>query len=128
MEEENKEDVIFKSIKEIEKDIDEGNIGINELLYRGMTLLHFAVFKKREDLVDLLLKKGADLEVKDEGLWTPLFYAVSMDYKDITEKLIENGADRNVVDDKGNNPLYYAYMKRIMLGSSNDEILKMLEN
>ncbi len=72
------------------------------------TALHYAVEKRHEKVVELLLVKGADTDARDAFSATPLHYAVERGYKEMVELLIVNGAEVNAKDKWGYTPLYYA--------------------
>ncbi len=88
---EDKEYSFFKKVLEVLRDNGaDPNQGDNN----GSTPLHFAVARKDETLVKLLVKKyGADVNaVDDEGI-TPLFLAIDEKDEEVTRLLIINGAD-----------------------------------
>ena len=58
----------------------------------GRTPLHIATWSGQEQIVQLLIEKGASVNAKDKGGWTPLYCAVESGYKNIVELLISNGA------------------------------------
>ncbi|KAF2472041.1 ankyrin [Lindgomyces ingoldianus] len=60
----------------------------------GCTLLHVATLREREDFIDLLLRRGADLETTDECGVTPLILATQHSPRMIP-LLIERGANVN---------------------------------
>ncbi|MBL7185843.1 MAG: ankyrin repeat domain-containing protein [Phycisphaerae bacterium] len=65
----------------------------------GFTPLHWAVRPGgHKDVVELLVKKGADLDAKCEWDATPLFLAANRGHLQICELLITAGADLNVKD------------------------------
>jgi ankyrin repeat protein len=68
------------------------------------TLLHLASFKQSTELVKLLVRKGAMINVEDSYGYTPLFYSGS---GTISQFLIKNGADINAVNDYGETALHY---------------------
>ena len=86
---------------------------IKELLNRGAdpdkgceedesdeTVLHLAVVNENASVVEVLLKNGANVDVKDSVGNTPLLNAISFSGSSpkITTFLIEHGADVHVVD------------------------------
>ncbi len=75
----------------------------------GDTLLLRAIEKNANKCVNLLLSRGADLNVRssDKGM-TPLHYAVMSGDMTIIASLINYGAKTNVFDFKGRPPLFYA--------------------
>lgn len=55
-----------------------------------------------------LIKRGANLNIKDDLGWTPLHHAVNMGNKiifDIIKTLVENGADKNIKNLDGKLPI-----------------------
>jgi len=54
------------------------------------------------------LKRGADVNAKDEYGRTPLLEAARNGHKAVAELLIAKGADVNAKDNNGRTPLYYA--------------------
>ncbi len=60
--------------------------------------------------VDDLLKKNADVNIKDEYGWTPLMYAVFRSDGETVDKLLLRGADINAQDRDGVTPLIAAIL------------------
>jgi len=78
------------------------------------TLLYYAIFHvgdQAKDAIKLLIKKGANVNVKDRGGFTPLIYAIWLNYRDVVELLINSGADVNAEDSEGFTPYYWATMQ-----------------
>jgi ankyrin repeat protein len=67
------------------------NVNVKRAWY-GRTPLHIATWSGQEQIVQLLIEKGASVNAKDKGGWTPLYCAVESGYKNIVELLISNGA------------------------------------
>ena len=77
--------------------------------YKNRSLLHEAVSYDHKEIVELLIDKGAELNIKDDDGVTPLHEAVdSISQKDIIELLITNGADINAKTNLGSTPLDWA--------------------
>ena len=55
------------------------------------SVLHLAVFSNKKEVVDLLLEKGADVNKKVPGGYTPLDYALGYEHKEIAEILRSKG-------------------------------------
>ena len=71
------------------------------------TGLSWAAAEGQNEIVDLLIAKGADVNAKGE-LGTPLDCAIVCGHKEIAELLIAEGADVNVKIWDGSTPLDFA--------------------
>ena len=58
-----------------------------------------------EDVVDVLIKFGADLNIKDADLWTPLHAAVACGNYHLVKYLVEKGASLIEINTDGNMPI-----------------------
>lgn len=78
----------------------------------GQTPLFAAIDFGREDtdIVKLLLKHGAQINIKATDGETPLHHAVTKQNKRMVEVLLSNGADVNAKDNSGKMPLTLALM------------------
>ncbi|CAG0883067.1 unnamed protein product [Cyprideis torosa] len=77
----------------------------------GDTALHCAVtssFPKRRQMAELLLRKGANPQAKNESLLTPLHLAMDCGYLDVMELLLKQGAKVNTLDPQGQTLLHRA--------------------
>jgi ankyrin repeat protein len=75
--------------------------------HAGASALHLAVLGGHEDIVELLLENGADLNLKakDEYRGAPLHWTAFVGDKQMTELLVNAGADINATDKDGYTPL-----------------------
>lgn len=68
----------------------------------GETALHLAAKHHHLDVVKVLIKKGADLEIRESTFaWTPLFLAAVDGSSEIAEALLEAGARADITDNSG---------------------------
>ena len=72
--------------------------------------LHMAVEKGDKNMVDLLVKNGADVDVQDYSGCSLLNDAVMRSDESMVDLLVKNGADVNL-QSNGLSPLYYAVMR-----------------
>ena len=79
-----------------------------DLNSRGKTSLHWSVQRGRLDVVELLLSRGVEINVKNLYGETPLDLAVQNGELDIAKFLVEKGADINVTDNRGDTLLHRA--------------------
>jgi len=84
---------------------------IELLISRGADVnvaLYCAVSEGKEDMVGFLVSKGANVNASSDTGWTLLHKASAYGYKNIAEILISKGANVNARNGKGYTPLYYA--------------------
>uniref|UniRef100_A0A8C0XC21 Scaffold protein ILK n=1 Tax=Castor canadensis TaxID=51338 RepID=A0A8C0XC21_CASCN len=74
----------------------------------GFSPLHWACREGRSAVVEMLIMRGARINVMNRGDDTPLHLAASHGHRDIVQKLLQYKADINAVNEHGNVPLHYA--------------------
>lgn len=74
------------------------------------------------DVIELLVKKGANIDQPDSQGDTPLQVAVKQDYLKLTKLLIKHGADVNKKDGLGHTPLWHAMQHQ------NEDIIRLLKH
>ncbi len=87
---------------------------------RGSTPLILAAYYNQGDIVDALLKKGADVNAKDGSGSTALMGACFKGYDEVARKLIRAGADINTRNVMGASCLIFA------ITFKREEIAKLL--
>ncbi len=88
---------------------------------RGYTPVMDAVWRKNLKMVDILIKKGANLNVMSSDGQSILVLAVGNGNSLIVKLLLENGADPDVKDSMGMSARGYAKLFR------NEELMKLME-
>lgn len=81
---------------------------IDTIESRGKTALHIATEHARSDVVELLLKYGANANARSDGGWSPLHSACANGYKRTVSILLESGAGINSQCLDGTTPLHLA--------------------
>lgn len=77
--------------------------------FTGDTALHIvaaSIFSKRKQLLELLIRKGAQLDIKNKDLLSPLHVAANHSFYDVMETLLKNGASVNGLDNLGQSCLH----------------------
>lgn len=94
----------------VEEALSENPDLVNEFSDDGFTALGLASYFGNEDVVRLLLLKGADPNVSSQNGFNvfPLHSAVASNYDMIAKMLLEAGAEVNVVQMSGATPLHSA--------------------
>lgn len=78
----------------------------------GKKAIHYASYFNQKELVEKLIKRGANVNSRDSTGRTPLHDAASTNARDSAELLLDNGADFNIVDNfYGAKPLHIAANK-----------------
>ncbi|TNF70057.1 MAG: ankyrin repeat domain-containing protein [Gammaproteobacteria bacterium] len=72
------------------------------------TALHHAVRCGNLEMAEILLNKGADINVLNEHFGTPLHFAVSQNNQEMVKFLLKKGADINIVNNEGLTPVQFA--------------------
>jgi CDP-diacylglycerol--serine O-phosphatidyltransferase len=107
---------VEKKYENIRDAVEEGNLaGLARMLNTtpidavvapgGCTLLAFAVEESNLPAVELLVSRGASLDLRDEHGSTALAIAVEIGFEEAVETLLEAGADPNLHDTSGMTPL-----------------------
>ncbi len=81
---------------------------------RGKTPLHQAVtsgHERTDELITLLLARGADPNAQDETGMTPLHVAAGWTTRSRATLLVDGGADVDALDALGNSPLHEAVLQ-----------------
>lgn len=78
----------------------------------GTTPLITAIAEGRSNVVALLLRHGADLELRDKNGLTPLVSAVARNQFECVKLLLRAGADVSATDLQGLTPLQIATTRR----------------
>lgn len=81
---------------------------VDAVEYREKTSLHIATAHDRNDIVEMLLKFGSDVNAKSDGGWMPLHNACEKGFVEIVSILLEAGAEINAKLLNGMAPLHLA--------------------
>ena len=97
----------------------------------GRTCLHIAVYNGQRDLVELFIKKGADVNAQTIHGKTPLHYAIMLtgdSVLPIIQTLLKNGANPFLMDFYGNSVLDFFNAVRSPLTVAIDREIETLFN
>ncbi|MEZ5424920.1 MAG: ankyrin repeat domain-containing protein [Pyrinomonadaceae bacterium] len=105
--------------------IEKADINLRDDL--GNSPLHLALKENKDQIFDLLLEKGADVNLPGRASektndQTALYLAVARNDADLVRRLLERGADPNLADSAGSLPLVEA----VVDSDADPEIVKML--
>lgn len=79
------------------------------------TALHWAAYAGREDVADLLISKGADINARSRGAkgLTPICFAAMEGHEKLVQVFVQKGASVEVSDEEFGSPLHYAKTRSI---------------
>ncbi len=80
-----------------------------DMSVQNMTPLMLAIQVGEQEIINLLIKDGANINALNKQRRTPLFYCAKYGDKEIAEFLIKNGANAQMKDKKGRTPAQYAF-------------------
>ena len=101
-------------LEKIKKLLDKKPELVNAQDESGWTPLHYSVYYFQEnhtEIIDLLIAKGAKVNIRTIDMRTPLHNAAEAGNKYAVELLISKGADINVKDDSNCTPFFNALVK-----------------
>lgn len=90
--------------------------GLDEV---GLASIHWAADSGHKNIIELLLRNGADINRQDCDGQTALHYAASCGHVDCVKFLLEKGAEKSILDNESKDPYNVA---------SDDEIKELLKN
>ncbi|KJE91761.1 muscle ankyrin repeat protein 3 [Capsaspora owczarzaki ATCC 30864] len=82
-------------------------LDINSTFHDGITALHYASLHGHDDIVEVLVKCGAAVNMRNAHGHTPLHFACQYNHKVAVAKLLNASAKFNVKDRNGNTPLHF---------------------
>jgi ankyrin repeat protein len=73
-----------------------------------LTLLHLAILNNQDDVVSLLIERGADINIPSSNSYTALHFAAQVDNVEIITLLLNKGMSVNVTGRRYDTPLHSA--------------------
>ncbi|GIY74195.1 ankyrin-3 [Caerostris darwini] len=86
----------------------------NAKCLKNETLLHFVAKKGCGEIVDILLKHGANTNARDTNKYTPLHYAAKSSHLNVVKSLLMNGTVYNALSHNQEIPLDIAVGKEVI--------------
>ncbi|CDK30612.1 ankyrin repeat domain-containing protein [Candidatus Babela massiliensis] len=88
--------------------LNQENLNINQKNVNGDTALIKAILQENEELVRMLINRGADINIQNNTGNSPLIIAVDNGYISISQMLLQHGADINMQNRDGDTALIKA--------------------
>ena len=85
-----------------------------------------AVKKKHREVLQLLLRSGADVNVPDGEGWAPLHWAADKNQREEAIALVEAGAELNALSSLGETPLFRAAANSHIVRCQSSHFLRRL--
>lgn len=116
-----KNQLALDKLETLLKQISLYQIDPNTRIYKGRTLLHYAIIANNTDIVLSLHKHGVNINLCDDNYNTPLHFAINQNSYKMVETLIQiEGIDLNSLGEFDQTPLH----KAVIMG--NLKIVKLL--
>lgn len=110
---------VKQDVELVKKILNENPNLVNEKDELGFTVAHFVAGAKSQDIVEFVLSKNVNINVKNKYGSTPLHIAV---YPEIAQILINHGANVNEIDNEEETPLHDCAWN----GEERGEMIKLL--
>ncbi len=108
-------------LKTLIKKVSKQQIDFNAKIYRGRTLMHYAIIGKNSGVIPLLAKLGVNPNLCDDDFNTPLHFAIINNaYYSVYELLKLPNIDKNATSEFEQTPLHKAVI------TGNLDIIKLL--
>uniref|UniRef100_A0A8C9SL90 Poly [ADP-ribose] polymerase n=1 Tax=Scleropages formosus TaxID=113540 RepID=A0A8C9SL90_SCLFO len=98
-------------LERVKKLVTPENVNSRDTAGRKSTPLHFAAGFGRRDVVEFLLRNGANVHARDDGGLISLHNACSFGHAEVVSLLLHRGADANSKDNWNYTPLHEAAIK-----------------
>lgn len=101
-------------IKDVIGLLEDKEADVNAVNINGSTPVHYAIYYENNDILEVLLKYGANPNVKEiEGIGgcTPIHRAVEKNNYELVQTLLKAGADPNITEKNGFTTLHLAARK-----------------
>eukprot|EP00041_Stephanoeca_diplocostata_P031690 m.992744 g.992744 ORF g.992744 m.992744 type:complete len:929 (-) comp24007_c0_seq6:6-2792(-) len=92
----------------IQEILEDRNLGPDQYNQDGNALLHFAAANGRENVVECLIQRSANVDCASPYLWTPLMQACAYGHIPVVNKLLESNCDVNKKNALGANAILCA--------------------
>lgn len=100
--------------------LDEADVDLDAKMYRGRTLMHYAVMMNKKNMIKLFIKSGVNPNIADDDFYTPLHLAISKRYYHAAKELLRHDVDLNAGAEFEQTPLHIAVI------SGNLDLVKLL--
>lgn len=99
--------VVRRDFEEAKKLVNQG-CDVNKKTKFNRSCFIEAILDNNIEMVEYMLKNGAQLDIKFEKGYTALHYVTKGGLADIAKLLLDAGANINIKDDAGNPPVWYS--------------------
>lgn len=105
------EAIATNNIVEVRRHLSENSDNLNRGSHPKLSPLHQALLRKRISIAELLIQKGANLDLVDSSQRTPLHLSVERNLPTLVQLLLAADANPDLLDSVGWTPLHHAAAK-----------------